>query len=771
MARHGSHGTIRAVHARTPQATPTETHAALVGCSALAELPGHVLDALAAEVTWVQCAAGETVTRQGEESDCLFVIASGRLQAAAELPNGGELPLAELVAGQCAGEIGLLTGVRRTTTLRAVGDALLLKVSAAAFRRLELAYPELADHFGQVATTRLRQNELAVALRCSEVFGLLDAAVLADLEQELESVSITGGSVLFREGEPGDCLYLIARGRLRVVRQARGPETGYTAELGPGECVGELALMTGEPRTATVAAVRDSHLGRLTCGAFDRLLQRHPVTLLRTIGSASVRRLIGTAAGRPPRVTGARTLAVLPVAPDVPLAAFCAALTRALATIAPTLHISSPKLDALLDQPDVSQLEEGHPSSVRVQAWLAEQELTHSLILYEADSTSSAWTSHCVHQADHLLLVGQADADPSPGPLEGWLAGTQGARPAAGQSLVLLHSTDQVPGGTTRWLAERQVQRHHHVRLSSSHDVDRLGRALTGTGVGLVLGGGGARGFAHAGVIRALHEAGVPIDAVGGTSVGAVFGAECALGWSYQQMIAETAAIANGVADPTFPIVSLIAGRRAGRALIERIGDLQIEDLWLPFFCVSATLSRGVAIGHHSGSRAAAVIASTPAPGIYPPVVTNGDLLVDGALVDNLPVETMSSFLGGGSIIAVDVSPRVDLTSNADFGLGLSGWRVLWSRLNPFMPRLKVPTILEILMRTTELGSIRQQDAAARAANLYLRPPVERYRLFDYQRGPAIAEVAYRATRDQIAAWAVEREPSASHLIAGQAGA
>jgi predicted acylesterase/phospholipase RssA/CRP-like cAMP-binding protein len=751
-------GIIRAVHPLAIPRTANDTRAALRNSPHFADLPDALLDVLGDEVTWLRCMDGDVVTRQGEVADGMFIVVSGSLRAVAELPSGQELPLATLHPGECAGEIGLLTGSRRTSTVCAVGETVLLTISTSAFHGLEHAYPELAERISRLAVARLRHSELVMALERSEVFGALDDLVRADLERELESVFVTSGVTLFNEGDPGDCLYIIARGRLRVVRRARGSETGYPAELGPGDSVGELALLTNEPRTATVLAVRDTHLARLTRDSFDRLLGQHPLTLTRAFSRASVRGLIGTAAGGPPLVSGSRTLAVLAVSPDVPLGAFCEALSRALETngAGPTLHISSSRLDSILGQ-SAAQLGEGTPASARAQAWLGEQELAHALVLYEADPTPSAWGSHCVHQADEILLVGRAESDPSLGPMEAWLRHIRQGLPHVSQSLVLVHGDAARPMGTSRWVAARQIEQHHHIHRSSTEDFDRLGRFLAGRAVGLVLGGGGARGFAHAGVVRAIREAGIPIDAVGGTSAGAVFGAECAMGWSDAEMVRETAAISTSVADPTLPMVSLIAGKKGSRTLQQRLGDLEIEDMWLPFFCVSANLSRATSVVHRSGSLARAMMATNAAPGIYPPVVIDGDLHVDGALLDNLPVNAMSRLLRGGSIIAVDVSPRVDLTANADYGLGLSGWRVLWNKLNPAGPSQRIPSILEILMRTVELGSIYQQQQTGSGASLYLRPPLERYRLFDYRRGPEIAETAYGATREEVRSWAAAR--------------
>src|SRR6202035_4079754 len=192
------------------------------------------------------------------------------------------------------------------------------------------------------------------------------------------------------------------------------------------------------------------------------------------------------------------------------------------------------------------------------------------------------------------------------------------------------------------WLEGSPVALHHHV--GDAADLGRLARLITRRGGRLVLSGGGARGFAHLGIIRALREARVPIDFVGGSSIGSIIAAGVAVGWSddemrlrYRRSFVDT----NPVNDYTFPFVALTRGRKVSRLLQREYGDILIEDLRRPFFCVSANLSTGRALEHRDGRLADALRASVAIPGVLPPVFHGDDVLVDGATINNLPVDVM----------------------------------------------------------------------------------------------------------------------------------
>ena len=194
-----------------------------------------------------------------------------------------------------------------------------------------------------------------------------------------------------------------------------------------------------------------------------------------------------------------------------------------------------------------------------------------------------------------------------------------------------------------------------------------------------MLGGGGARGFAHLGALRAFQEARIPIDIVGGTSMGAIVGAQYAMGYTLDHMIELNRRCfvhTNPISDYTIPLVSLIAGDRMSRTLKKMFGDARIEDQWLPYFCVATNLSRATIAVHQQGSLAFAVGTSIAVPGLAPPLIQNGDFLVDGGLLENVPVGVMRR-VSQGRVFTVDVSKRVEFTTTRKPYGSLSGWRVL----------------------------------------------------------------------------------------------
>ena len=203
------------------------------------------------------------------------------------------------------------------------------------------------------------------------------------------------------------------------------------------------------------------------------------------------------------------------------------------------------------------------------------------------------------------------------------------------------------------------------------------------------------------------------------------------------------------------PLLSLLSGRRKAKLIASFLGHTEIEDLWLPFFCVSSNLTRAAEVVHRAGSLRQAVIASSSLPGIMPPVVEQGDLLVDGGVLNNLPMDVMRRVCGRGTVIAVDVSAQVELAGNHHYGEHLSGWRALWDRLNPWAQRLTLPSLAAIVGRAQELASAHRQADQFRQglADLYLQPPLDQFGLFDFKAIDQIAEVGYHSARAQLAAW------------------
>ena len=578
----------------------------------------------------------------------------------------------------------------------------------------------------------VRSEELAQ----SEMFADMDDATLAETAARMRRRVVPAGVVLITAGEPGDALYLVVRGRLQVFTIDTGGREHIINEAGPGDVVGELALLSDRPRLASVRTVRDCELLELSAADFSAVVERAPAAALhiaRTVVTHLER------AARPPQAR-VRSIALVPCGGTGPAVVLELAADLACA-LGPDTHVIDQRLVETSLGPD--------PEPAALLDLFDRCERDQFDVVYVADGTDTGWTERCARQADRILLVADARADHRIGDGDG--AGPEHTR----RDLVVVHpSGTSLPSRTARWLAPREgtIRAHHHVRSRRSDDIARLARLVTERATGLVLGGGGPRGFAHLGVMQALEEAGVPIDMVGGTSIGALMAAGKAFGWDHQTRLAKATrslAGAKGLFRPTLPVVSLTSGHAITDALRDPafLGEAAMEDFWLRWFAVSTNLTQACAVVHEHGPAWQAIRASVALPGILPPVYADGDLLVDGGVLNNLPVDVMRQRMDG-RVIAVDLEPDVDLRLRTPFPPALSGWRVIGDRLRKNGPAVEVPNAVQVIMRAKQVGGEHAQRAVLTTTpvDLMIRPPMETFGAVNFGAGPRLVETAYRHT-------------------------
>jgi NTE family protein len=566
------------------------------------------------------------------------------------------------------------------------------------------------------------------------LFRDLDPALLDALTDAIEWLALPGGTTLFEDGDLPDALYFVVNGTLGAYQMTPDGHRRLVGRITSGETVGEMALITGNPRSATIVALRDTELGRLPTAAFEQLMLSHPQGLLR-ISQLMVQRLDssqrqtrGALRARP------KTIAIVPNAASADAQTFAAQLTTHLG------HLGSAEF--VWHQRGVA----------RTSQWFHAIERANEFVVYVCDVGPTSWSRLCLRQADALLLLADADAASMEWPV---LETADRARVELRRTeLVLQHRGDIVPGVTARWLDRFPGMTHHHVR--SSIDIGRVARLLSGRGLGIVLSGGGARGFAHVGVLRALREANVTIDAIGGTSIGAIIAAGYALGWSDEELTARVRRSfvdTNPLNDYTLPFVSLVSGRKVSRLLRHEFGSTAIEDLPLPFFCVSSNLTSGRLAVHRRGELWRWLRASVAIPGVLPPVIHQGELFVDGASINNLPIEVMRE-AGLGQVIGVDVgADRAFMTDDVD-----SDAPPLWRTLKWFRARKHRVNILQILWRAGTINSAGQRAARHDLSDLLLQPPLEQIDLLNWRDFDRAVAVGYDYAKARVQAWQESRE-------------
>jgi NTE family protein/lysophospholipid hydrolase len=719
-------------------------------CPLLSELDERALRALAPSLEEVRVSAGADLVREGESADRVYIVLEGRLEVLARGGGAGDVAINELGPGDTLGEVTMFCGGERTATVRGLENSRLAGLDLPTFNRLLDEHPETSRRLSEVAATRLRRSQLVA--RVERVFGSLDAEVLHDIEREVEWLSFKGGETLFEQGDTAESAFIVIDGRLRVVSEDSSPGNRVLDEVGPGETVGEIALLTEGARAASVYAVRDSEVVRLSRAAFERLVEKYPGVMMhisRLLGS----RLLKMKSPAQKASDVLTTFALIPVNEDVLPEDVVRQLTAAMSKQGSTLHVTSGKVDGLLCREGIAQVGQGQPSSLRLEHWLNEREAEHRFVVYQADPHWSGWTERCLRQADHVLFFARAGSRPKITELEVQSRERIHPRHAPRRSLVLLHPRGKSELlGTSAWLADRDVDGHYHIRLDHPSDVGRLARILTGTAVGLVLGGGGARGLAHIGAIRAFEELGIPIDFAGGTSQGAMIASGCGLDYRSAEIHARIKGLVDSFFDFTFPMVSLLAGFRIRTKMIAGYGDAKIEDLPVTFYCVSTNLTRAEQVIHRSGTLWEAVRSSMSLPGLLPPVCRNGDLLVDGGILNNVPVDIMRSLCGKGKVIAVDVAPTVDLEAPAHLASELSGWKILRQRLTPFSTAVKPPTIANVLHRSVFVPSVNSRNTLQESglADIYLQLPVGKWSMMDFKCMDEIVEAGYQSALEQL---------------------
>lgn len=583
-----------------------------------------------------------------------------------------------------------------------------------------------------------------------DLLGEIEPSAIALLLQHLEWVEIAAGQPLMNQGDPGDAMYLLVSGRLRTYIANEFGEQRAVREIARGQIVGEMSLFTDEPRSATLVAIRDSVLVRLSKQHFKQLLG-----VSEQISIALTRQIIARlkTEGRRSLLDKPVTVGLLPISAGVDALDFARQLAEHLRRHGRVALLTAAELDAQLGTPGIS----ARPASDvdanrRIAVHLDEVESQHDFVLLLSDTSATPWTQRCCRHCDELLLLADADQPAQLHEIEIQCLLRRPPRTEATEILVLLHPNERLsPQGTAAWLTRRPLAEHQHIRPRLASDMARLARLVSRQGVGLVLAGGGARGFAHIGIYRALRERGHDIDLVGGTSVGAVMAVLVASDQPLAHVLdtVRRAFALNPTGDFNWlPLVSLIRGRRLRRTVAHNIQALtghaaQAEDLWKNFFCVATNYSQAREQVLQRGSLLKAILASVAIPGALPPIIHEGDLLCDGGSFNNLPVDVMRRRWGVGRVIAVDLS--ANKPRRIDFDEVPGPWALLRDRLRPRASRrYRLPSLAAYLMNVTVLYSNSRQREVRQQIDLYFNPPLTRVGMLEWNRFDDIVEQGYR---------------------------
>lgn len=572
--------------------------------------------------------------------------------------------------------------------------------------------------------------DITPSLQAIDFLKGVPAKAMKAAGREAAWFGVPAGGALFLKGEPADRIYFVLSGALGAFRVAANGQSEFVGHIRPGEPVGEMGLFLGgvdldgdgapedAPHTSSVYALRDSEIVGFSREGWRKLVKSEPVLLEQMI--RIILRRLGRE-GQRNQSAAPKVFTLVATSPTIDLILRAKALKASLERLGKTAVIVD---EAKGDE--------------KPAAFFDDLEARHDVVIIVSTIGDTRWYKLSVRQADRIWVFGRADARPS-NPLM-----PENESPAQSLKLVdviLLHPGDNRRAARpVEWLEAAGASRLLHWQGMDGRYCDRLARVMAGVSVGLVLSGGGARAYSHIGVVRAMRDRGIPIDFVGGASMGAVVAGCVAMGWNDAEIdmrIRKAFVETNPLGDYTLPVVGLVRGNRVNTRLREHFGEVEIGDLEVPFFATSTNLMSGTQRIHRTGKLRDALRATISLPGILPPVVDGHDLLVDGAVLNNFPVDVMRD-MHRGFVVGSDVTRQPEGLKIEEFEkpAGFVRWVARHGFSNP-------PPIAGVLMR---VATIRANTQFGRdITDVLILPELAETELRDWENYDETVESGYRA--------------------------
>lgn len=566
----------------------------------------------------------------------------------------------------------------------------------------------------------------------STLFPDFDKDTIQQLFDNGKQLELITGQYLFKQGQIQDSMYIVLKGRLRAISDNEGSGK-ILGDIGAGETVGELAFFTREPRMASVRAIRNSLILEFTPEKYKQIIARHP-----DFASSLIKLVIGRIRRNTFEInkgSAPRNVAIIDLHPSGDIK-----------------ELSIQMQQYFIE--NIGPIQQFDSHSQAQQDWeklFDSMEEHEGLNLLICDESDMAWTNQCVIYADLIIVAGKFKKDHHIHSVEASLDIYNQHILHKKVYLLLLHeSKDDLPKNTSRWLERRQTDLHIHLRKGHLSDIHRFCRIVSNTATGLVLGGGGAKGFAHIGVVQALKESGVDIDFLGGTSAGALYGIGMAYtDFDFKKIYDLNAEAVKGKLtsrDWTLPLISLMTGKKFKRYLQKMFGNYGLEDLWINTFCLSTNLTLATYHEHRSGPLWKQVLASMAIPGVFPPVIIEKNLHVDGGVMDNLPIEPMYQY-PVNTIFAVSLNSLDGREVNTE--QMPSAWNLLWDKFKK-NKKYRLPGIASLITNSMIINSQQKQQETKEKVSHYLELDLKGFKMLDDKNWKEIVQKGYEQTREYL---------------------
>jgi NTE family protein len=536
-------------------------------------------------------------------------------------------------------------------------------------------------------------------LRQIPFFAELEDHVIDAISRRLQREHYHKGAIVFAEDEPGDCMYIIESGQVKIVSDKTGREKIYNY-LGPGNFFGEMALLLGEKRSATVRVVIDADLLVLRQHDLEELLQQHPAIAL------MMTRELGRRLGR------SQQSPILREEFNI-----VAAMGRAAPTLARHLAQVTGEEVCLFDLGGLANVTLNQHTLNQANVVLVRGQLT------DTENLASE-LSRLVDQFYWVLLC--------VAPYE---------TPLTLKAMELADISVQVGDEEPEWLKSIAPKGLWHAN-SNDKSIQRLARRIAQRVVGIALSSGNARGMAHIGVLRVLEQEGIPIDMIAGTSAGAVFGSLYAAGLPFDQIVAFAEDVQNkynfisGFRFWDFripPRTGIIKGNMVLNHFRKTLSNKTFDDLTIPMYIIACDLISGEEIVFDRGPVADAVRASMSVIGVLEPAPVAGRFLIDGGSVNPVPTQLLAD-RGANIILASSVIPSLE------------------DRLHrrELKREGKIPNAIGIIMGAMEIMESEIIRTRMGPVDVLISPNIARYGTFEYDKAREFIQRGEEAARAQL---------------------
>lgn len=752
-----------------------------------------VIDTLTDESSVVMVKAGEIILPAESKSEYLYFVIDGAIEVGTEKKQEYGIKSAsykdedatkddyfrklyQVFQGDFVGAMTCFTDEVSFVTWRSSSKG---SKSSLLFRLPKETFQSLVD------------KNSGILIQCVNKILTIDFSPLVHLfDWGIDWMIVQAGTLLAKKNETCNKMHVVLSGRLKAAPGSSGRHK--EDEYGRGSCIGETYMLLGEKYPVDIFAIRNSELAVLPVNVLEYIMHVFPQTAVHLAKDFAARqdqqkrgknRATRSYSTLPHNDISVATMAVVPLCFESCHEAheLSETISCALNKLAPTALITKSIAKKSVGSKVFNLRNAVH--EFKMSRLLGDLEESHRLTVYQTDQKFTWWTKLCIQQSDCVLLVVNAKQAPSCAHLERYLAWAHKKFLVRHYVQVLVlqqvkHDDNSsiekrvpISQALSEWIESRNfIEGQHLVRKpikDYEKDVARMCRRITGRSLGLALGGGGARGLAHVGVIRALMERGVSVDICGGTSQGAFVGALYAKNPdSYEELLQSSRKMADKMSnkreklfDLTLPIVSYFNGDRFNKCIMDCVGaNTNINALIINFFCVSTDLCTAQKVIHTKGLCWKYLRASMSLHGYLPPIAEHGQLLVDGGYTNLIPGDIMLEQMNAKAVICVDVSRESVYDDYYEYGTSLSGFSLLLNSLNPFAKTVRVLSMGELSQKLIWVSSDNHRAEVMNTADLSLTPPVSEYGVLEYDKFDEIVEKGYQYALPRVDAF-IKKNP------------